>query len=241
MRCFKCGAQGHQRKQHPRKRDRAEAEQDKGAPGVEEVRGDQGPQSQQSPRQRSQQSPRQRVPEAESTPQHKRHSHSQALTDLGQEAGQSEEEFEIVAKKEKWSEGGEPKWDPGLVSVGSGEKTQSPSVKVAKTGGDPQSVPEEELTSSPEAVPPCPEEESRSTELPQSDYEIGREPAREKLEMRQGRSRVLMAGRRLGMLGVSGRMSRLPRHSSSLSAKTKESANAKAEDEDSAAVFHKMK
>ncbi|MGH0156683.1 UNVERIFIED_CONTAM: hypothetical protein FKN15_040618 [Acipenser sinensis] len=34
-------------------------------------------------------------------------------------------------------------------------------------------MPDEELTSSPEAMPPCPEEEGTSTELPQSDYETG--------------------------------------------------------------------
>ncbi|MGH0126470.1 UNVERIFIED_CONTAM: hypothetical protein FKN15_028317 [Acipenser sinensis] len=34
-------------------------------------------------------------------------------------------------------------------------------------------MPDEEVTSSPEAVPPCPEEEGTSTELPQSDYETG--------------------------------------------------------------------
>ncbi|MGH0174339.1 UNVERIFIED_CONTAM: hypothetical protein FKN15_067788 [Acipenser sinensis] len=83
----------------------------------------------------------------------------------------------MVAKEKKkkniQSEEGEPKQDPGLVFVGSGEKTQSPGVKVAESGGDPQLMPDEELTSSPEAVPPCPEEEGTSTELPQSDYETG--------------------------------------------------------------------
>ncbi|MGH0115970.1 UNVERIFIED_CONTAM: hypothetical protein FKN15_060434 [Acipenser sinensis] len=34
-------------------------------------------------------------------------------------------------------------------------------------------MPEEELTSSPEAVPPCPEEGGRSTDLPQSGYKTG--------------------------------------------------------------------
>ncbi|MGH0122169.1 UNVERIFIED_CONTAM: hypothetical protein FKN15_042940 [Acipenser sinensis] len=76
-------------------------------------------------------------------------------------------------KKNIQSEEGEPKRDPGLVFVGSGEKTQSPGLKVADSGGDPQPMPGEELTSSPEAVTPCPEEEGTSTELPQSDYETG--------------------------------------------------------------------
>ncbi|MGH0133516.1 UNVERIFIED_CONTAM: hypothetical protein FKN15_054346 [Acipenser sinensis] len=183
---------GHQRKQRPRNRDRAEAEQDKGAPGGEEVGGDRGEREDEQPPEPAKPEaaepaepaePEAAVPEAESTvpeaeltPQHKRYSHSQAQTASGQDAGQSDEEFEIVAekkkKKNKRSEAGEPKWDPGLVSVGSGEKTQSPSVKVAESGGNPQPMPEEELTSSPEAVPPCPEEES-NTELPLSEYETG--------------------------------------------------------------------
>ncbi|MGH0119765.1 UNVERIFIED_CONTAM: hypothetical protein FKN15_025644 [Acipenser sinensis] len=84
----------------------------------------------------------------------------------------------MVAKKKKkkkniQSEEGEPKLDPGLVFVGSGEKTQSPGVIVVESGGDPQPMPDEDLTPSPEAVPPCPEEEGTSTELPQSDYETG--------------------------------------------------------------------
>ncbi|MGH0117836.1 UNVERIFIED_CONTAM: hypothetical protein FKN15_003867 [Acipenser sinensis] len=115
------------------------------------------------------------VPEAVSTPQYKRH--SQAQTASRQETGQSQE-FEIVAKKKKkkkniQSEEGEPKLDPGLVFVGSGEKTQSPGVIVAESGGDPQPMPDEELTTDVFAVPPCPEEEGTSTELPQSDYETG--------------------------------------------------------------------
>lgn len=194
MRCFKCGAQGHQRKQCPRNRDRAEAEQDKGAPGGEEARGDRGEREDEQPPEPAKpesaepaepeaavpeaavpEAAASAVPEAVSTPQYKRH--SQAQTASGQETGQSQE-FEIVAKKKKkkkntQSEEGEPKLDPGLVFVGSGKKTQSPGVIVAESGGDPQPMPDEELTSSPEAVPPCPEEEDTSTELPQSDYETG--------------------------------------------------------------------
>ncbi|MGH0185275.1 UNVERIFIED_CONTAM: hypothetical protein FKN15_017597 [Acipenser sinensis] len=181
MRCFKCGAQGHQRKQCPRNRDRAEAERDKGALGGEEARGDWGEREDEQhlepakPESAEPAEPKAAVPEAVSTPQYKRH--SQAQTASRQETGQSQE-FEIVAKKKKkkkniQSEEGEPKLDPGLVFVGSGEKTQSPGVKVAESGGDPQPMPDEELTSSPEAVPPCPEEEGTSTELPQSDYETG--------------------------------------------------------------------
>ncbi|XP_058880782.1 transcription factor SPT20 homolog [Acipenser ruthenus] len=60
MRYFKCGAQGHQRKQCPRNRDRAEAEQDKDNKRrlgvIGESRGTSSPRSQQSPSQQSQQS-----------------------------------------------------------------------------------------------------------------------------------------------------------------------------------------
>ncbi|MGH0133755.1 UNVERIFIED_CONTAM: hypothetical protein FKN15_067300 [Acipenser sinensis] len=151
-----------------RNRDRAEAEQDKGAPGGEEARGDRGEREDEQPPEPAKPESAQpaepeaavpeaevpeaaasavpeaaasAVPEAVSTPQYKRH--SQAQTASGQETGQSQD----------------------------GEKTQSPGVKVAESGGDPQPMPDEELTSSPEAVPPCPEEEGTSTELPQSDYE----------------------------------------------------------------------
>ncbi|MGH0177992.1 UNVERIFIED_CONTAM: hypothetical protein FKN15_076136 [Acipenser sinensis] len=186
----------------PRNRDRAEAEQDKGAPGGEEARGDRGEREDEQPPEPAKpesaepaepeaavpeaavpEAAASAVPEAVSTPQYKRH--SQAQTASGQETGQSQE-FEIVSKKKKniQSEEGEPKRDPGLVFeeferdpglvfVGSGEKTQSPGVIVAESGGDPQPMPDEELTSSPEAVPPCPEEEGTGTELPQSDYETG--------------------------------------------------------------------
>ncbi|MGH0130741.1 UNVERIFIED_CONTAM: hypothetical protein FKN15_043167 [Acipenser sinensis] len=175
-----CGIVGGARwKQCPRNRDRAEAERDKGALGGEEARGDWGEREDEQhlepakPESAEPAEPKAAVPEAVSTPQYKRH--SQAQTASRQETGQSQE-FEIVAKKKKkkkniQSEEGEPKLDPGLVFVGSGEKTQSPGVIVAESGGDPQPMPDEELTSSPEAVPPCPEEEGTSTELPQSDYE----------------------------------------------------------------------
>ncbi|MGH0127440.1 UNVERIFIED_CONTAM: hypothetical protein FKN15_054631 [Acipenser sinensis] len=189
-------------------RDRTEAEQDKGAPGGEEDRGDRGERKDKQPPEPAKpesaepaepeaavpeaavpEAAASAVPEAVSTPQYKRH--SQAQTASGQETGQSQE-FEIVAKKRKrkkniQSEEGEPKRDPGLVFVGSGEKTQSPGVIVAESGGDPQPMPDEELTSSPEAVPPCPEEEGTSTELPQSDYETQNCPS---LTTRQVRKRA---------------------------------------------------
>ncbi|MGH0156684.1 UNVERIFIED_CONTAM: hypothetical protein FKN15_040619 [Acipenser sinensis] len=117
MRCFKCGAQGHQRKQCPRNRDRAEAEQDKGAPGGEEARGDRGEREDEQPPEPAKpelaepaepeaavpeaavpEAAASAVPEAVSTPQYKRH--SQAQTASGQETGQSQE-FEMVAKKKK--------------------------------------------------------------------------------------------------------------------------------------------
>ncbi|MGH0183275.1 UNVERIFIED_CONTAM: hypothetical protein FKN15_011574 [Acipenser sinensis] len=211
MRCFKCGAQGHQRKQCPRNRDRAEAEQDKGAPGGEEARGDRGEREDEQPPEPAEPGsaepaepgsaepgsaepaepgsaepaepgsaepgsaePESAVPEAESI-KHKRH--SQAKTASGQEAGQTDEEFEVAVtkkkKKNKHSEEGEPRRDSGSVSVSSGEKTQYPGVKVVESGGDPQPKPDEELTSSPEAVPPCPEEGGRGTDLPQSGYKTG--------------------------------------------------------------------
>ncbi|MGH0129873.1 UNVERIFIED_CONTAM: hypothetical protein FKN15_023050 [Acipenser sinensis] len=198
---------GHQRKQCPRNRDRAETEQDKGAPGGEEVGCDRGePDDEQPPEPAKPGSaepaepgsaepaepgsaepaepgsaepaepglaePESAVPEA-GLIQYKRH--SQVKTASGQEAGQTDEEFEVVAKKKKkknkHSEEGEPRRDS--VSVSSGEKTHSPGVKVAESGGDPQPMPEEELTSSPEAVPPVPEEGGRSTDLPQSGYKTG--------------------------------------------------------------------
>ncbi|MGH0156931.1 UNVERIFIED_CONTAM: hypothetical protein FKN15_072390 [Acipenser sinensis] len=172
--------QGHQRKQCPRNRDRAEAEQDKGAPGGEEARGDRGEREDEQPPEPAEPGsaepaepgsaepesaepaePESAVPEAELI-KHKRH--SQAKTASGQEAGQTDEEFEVVAKKKKkknkHSEEGEPMRDS--VSVSSGEKTHFPGVKVAESGGDPQPMPEEELTSSPEAVPPCQKKEAEA-------------------------------------------------------------------------------
>ncbi|MGH0142351.1 UNVERIFIED_CONTAM: hypothetical protein FKN15_075856 [Acipenser sinensis] len=85
-----------------RNRDRAEAEQDKGAPGGEEARGDWGErEDEQHPEPAKPESaepaePEAAVPEAVSTPQHKRH--SQAQTASGQETGQNQE-FEMVAQK----------------------------------------------------------------------------------------------------------------------------------------------
>ncbi|MGH0115969.1 UNVERIFIED_CONTAM: hypothetical protein FKN15_060433 [Acipenser sinensis] len=92
MRRFNCGAQGHQRKQCPRNRDRAETEQDKGAPGGEEARGDRGEREDEQPPEPAEPGsaePESAVPEAESI-KHKRH--SQAKTASGQEAGQTDEE-----------------------------------------------------------------------------------------------------------------------------------------------------